>query len=78
MTREQIVQEAALLPDAERLARAIDLWALKDPAAATADQFHLTDEQRSELDRRIAADDADDSPAEPWDGLRAKLLRKEF
>ena len=78
MTRERIAREAAELPDAERMALAIDLWSSVDPTSATADDLPLTTEQRDEQDRPIESDDADSSPPERGDVLRAKLLRKEF
>ena len=75
MTREQLVREAALLPRSELIELAMDVWAL---AAPTDDDLPMTDELRAELDRRIAEDEADPTPAEPWDVLREKLLRGEI
>ncbi len=75
MTREQILHEVASLPHSEQVALAVDLWELTDPASADGP---LSDELCDELDRRLAADDADDSPGEPWEVARAKLLRREF
>jgi putative addiction module component (TIGR02574 family) len=78
MTREQLANGAATLPLAERLALAIDLWSSIEPATVSVDELPPSAPQREELDRRIAADEADDSPAEPWDDVRARLLRKEL
>jgi putative addiction module component (TIGR02574 family) len=51
----------------------IDLiWeSLPDDAPFTPPDWHLR-----ELERRIAAADADPSAAEPWEAVRARLSRK--
>lgn len=72
MTKDQILECAKSLPAADRVDLAMELW----DSVESAD-LPLTNVARRELDRRIAADDADLSPAEDWDALRAKLLRGE-
>ena len=73
MTRDQIIQSVRSLPRDEQIDLALELWEFIDP-----NDLPATEAQRRELDRRIAADDADPQPAEPWQDLRAKLLRGEF
>lgn len=75
MTREQLLREASLLPRDEQIDLAMAFWDLVGP---TSDELPLNDALRAELDRRIAEDDADPTPAEPWDMLRDKLLRGDF
>ena len=60
----------------ERLALVGDIW---DSIAAEAATLSLTPEQKLELERRIAAHEADPEDVVPWDDVRAsiqKLLNK--
>jgi putative addiction module component (TIGR02574 family) len=41
-----------------------------------ADAATLTDEQRAELDRRIAHHERNPSDVIPWEQIRARLLKK--
>jgi putative addiction module component (TIGR02574 family) len=41
-----------------------------------ADAAALTDEQRAELDRRIAYHERNPSDVIPWEQIRARLLKK--
>lgn len=54
----------------ERIQIVEDIW---DSIAATPEQLPLTDAQRTELDRRLEAHDADPSSALPWDEVRSRL-----
>ncbi len=58
------------LPPAERAELAIALW---DSLANASDALPLTDEQKAELDRRVADHDADPSTAVPWEEVRRQL-----
>jgi putative addiction module component (TIGR02574 family) len=53
----------------ERLALAQQLW---DSAAADLERQPLTAEQRAELERRVAAGDANPAEGIPWDVIRAE------
>jgi putative addiction module component (TIGR02574 family) len=75
MTRQQFLEKAKALPREERIDLVMDLW---DDIGTEDDDLTLTGPQKLELDRRAAADEADPTPAEDWDVLRAKLLRGEF
>ena len=75
MTKEQLLESAKSLPKEDRIDLAIELWGTIELEDG---DLPLTEAQRQELDRRVAADKADPQPAEDWDQLRGKLLRGEF
>jgi putative addiction module component (TIGR02574 family) len=52
----------------ERLALVEEIWAT---ICADAKAFPLTDEQRAELDRRVADDDSFPEDVVPWDEVKA-------
>jgi putative addiction module component (TIGR02574 family) len=56
----------------ERVQLVEDIW---DSIAASPDEVPVTDEQRRELDRRLAA--YDPSEARPWSEVRARLEQRE-
>jgi putative addiction module component (TIGR02574 family) len=58
------------LSPAERIQLAQDLW---DSIAEEDDALPLTDEQRAELDRRMAEHARDPSSSVPWSEVRARL-----
>jgi putative addiction module component (TIGR02574 family) len=65
------LDELLRLPVADRLAAIEELWESLD---TNAELFPLTDEERAELDRRIAADEADHAdPGISWPELRRRL-----
>lgn len=55
----------------ERLALLGDLW---DSIAAEPDQVPVTDAQKQDLDRRIAAIDANPTTGSTWEEVKARLL----
>ena len=65
------LSELRKLSVAERIQLAQDLW---DSIAEEAQTLPLTEEQRAELDRRLA--DAEQSPGEgrSWTEVKARLL----
>ena len=73
MTKQQILEEARRLSREDQLDLANELW-----EAGPADEPPVSPELAAELDRRIADDDADPTPGEPWRGLRDKILRGEY
>jgi putative addiction module component (TIGR02574 family) len=73
MTKAQLLSAAMNLSKDDRIDLAMRIWDTVDPA-----DIELTDEQRKELDRRLAEDDAETSPMEPWSVVRQKLLRGDF
>ena len=56
---------------AERLQLVEDLW--DSIAAETPDAVPLSEAQRAELDRRLAAHAEDPAAAVPWDDVRRQL-----
>ena len=54
----------------DRLALIEEIWAT---ICAEAQAFPLTDEQRAELDRRVADDDAFPGDVVPWDEVKAAV-----
>lgn len=64
------LDELLRLPPSERLEAIGELW---DSLASQAELFPLTDEERAELDRRIAEDDTDPRPGVSWSELRRQL-----
>jgi putative addiction module component (TIGR02574 family) len=54
----------------ERLALVEEIWAT---ICADAKTFPLTEEQRAELDRRVADDDSFPEDVVPWDEIKAEV-----
>ena len=54
----------------EKLALVEEIWAT---ICVDAKTFPLTDEQRVELDRRVADDDAFPADVLPWDDVKASV-----
>jgi putative addiction module component (TIGR02574 family) len=75
MTKDQVLATAKNLPREDRLELAMEWW---EAIESSNTDLPLSDEQRAELDRRLAEDEADPQPAEDWSKLREKLLRGEF
>jgi putative addiction module component (TIGR02574 family) len=57
----------------DRLTLIGEIW---DSIAATPDRIPLTEEQRQELDRRLAAYKADPSKVTPWEVVKAEALER--
>jgi len=58
------------LPAAERLALLEELW---DSLSEDDEALVLTDEQRADLERRLAEADADPTGAAPWEEVRERI-----
>jgi len=67
--RDQVLQ----LPPEERLELAYDLL---ESLPDADDDFELTDEQKAEIDRRIAEHERDPGSAIPWEVVRERLRAK--
>jgi putative addiction module component (TIGR02574 family) len=63
--------EILKLSVAERIQLVEDIW---DSIAAEPDAFPLTEEQRAELDRRLADAEANPGVGTPWSEVKARLL----
>jgi putative addiction module component (TIGR02574 family) len=57
----------------EQIALAEAIW---DNIAATPDRFALTDSRKQELERRLAAHQADPSKVRPWEVIKAEALAR--
>jgi putative addiction module component (TIGR02574 family) len=64
------LDELLRLPPSERLEAIAELW---DSLESQAELFPLSDEERADLDRRIAEDEADPAPGTSWPELRRQL-----
>ena len=70
------LDELLKLPPAERVEIALALWdSLEDPELDAL--LPLTEDQKAELDRRMAAHQQDPSSAIPWEQVRRDLLSPE-
>jgi putative addiction module component (TIGR02574 family) len=75
MTKQAVFEQAKELSKQDQLELALDLWDLVDGNESSTT---ITPELAEELDRRFAADDADQSPGQEWSVLRERLLRGEL
>lgn len=66
------VSELLHLSPAERIQLAEDLW---DSVAAHPEQVELPPEQLAELERRLAELDENPEAGEPWEDVKARLLK---
>jgi putative addiction module component (TIGR02574 family) len=57
----------------DRLALAEAIW---ESVAGEVDPTPLSDDQKREIDRRLAAHDANPDAAKSWDEIEARLLAK--
>jgi putative addiction module component (TIGR02574 family) len=71
MTRSQILSELLKLSPQDRIQIAEDLWDSLD-----AKDLPLTDEQATELERRMAELERDPSIGIPWEDVKASLRKK--
>ena len=66
--------EILKLSVAERIQLVEDIW---DSIAAEPDALPLSDEQRQELDRRLADQEANPGTGRPWSEVKARILGSE-
>jgi putative addiction module component (TIGR02574 family) len=66
--------EILKLSVAERIQLVEDIW---DSIAAESDALTLTEEQRQELDRRLADQETNPGVGRSWAEVRARLLSSE-
>lgn len=61
----------------ERLQLVGDIWdSIAEDAAVDPDLLPLSDEERAEIDRRVAEDDADPGAAIPWEEAIARIRQQ--
>ena len=69
--KEAVIEELLKLSPAERIQLAEDLW---DSVAAQPESLPaLSDDQRREIERRVAEHTRDPSSALTWEEVRARL-----
>ena len=73
MSAEALIEEARKLSAAERIRIAEELW---DSLSDDELDLPLTDEQRDELDRRLADYEAHPEAGSSWSDVRARIERK--
>lgn len=66
------VSDLLHLSIAERIQLAEDLW---DSVAAHPEQVEATQEQLAEIERRLAELDESPDDGEPWEEVKARLLK---
>jgi putative addiction module component (TIGR02574 family) len=66
-------EELFKLSAAERLELVEELW---DSIAEDDEALALTDEQREDLERRLAETDADPAGGSPWDEVRERIRQR--
>jgi putative addiction module component (TIGR02574 family) len=71
MAKNDPLVEIRKLSVAERIQLVEDIW---DSIAAEPQALSLTVEQREELDRRLADQEANPGAGRPWDEVKARLL----
>jgi putative addiction module component (TIGR02574 family) len=73
MSTEALLNEVRKLSVSERIQFVEDVW---DSIGAEQPDFPLTPEQRDELDRRLEDLRADPRPGEPWEQVKARILKQ--
>ena len=78
MNKADLLNELMQLTPTERLDIADQLWDSIHPPGSLrpGEELVLTDEQKAELDRRIAEHERDPGSAIPWEVVRERLRAK--
>ena len=71
--RQTLREELLQLPATERLELLEELW---DSIADEDDALALRDEQRADLERRLAEADADPTGGRPWEEARERIRHR--
>jgi putative addiction module component (TIGR02574 family) len=71
MELSELIEQIKKLSVAERILLAENIW---DSIAAEQDSVPVTEAQKEELDRRLAAMEASPDEGVPWEVLKEKLL----
>ena len=72
MSTPTAITEYMKLPVSERIQLVEDIW--DSIAAEASNAIELSQAQKAELHRRVAAHHADPSTAIPWEQVRSKLF----
>ncbi len=68
------LEDILRLSVSERVQLVEDIW---DSIAASPEALPITEQQRQELDRRVAAHARDPSEVRSWDQIRVRLEQRE-
>jgi putative addiction module component (TIGR02574 family) len=71
MTQQSLPPEIRHLPVSDRLDLVEQIW---NSTIEDQQQFQLTDAQKAELDRRMAAREASGAWGDSWETVKARLL----
>lgn len=71
MSQSSLPPEIRSLPVPERIYLVEQIW---DSIVEDEQAFELTESQKAELDRRMAAHEASPSRGKPWEDVRKRLL----
>jgi putative addiction module component (TIGR02574 family) len=71
MSQFPLPPEIRSLPVPERLDLVEQIW---DSIVEDQEQFELSDAQKAELDRRLAAHEADPNRGAPWEVVKKRIL----
>jgi len=71
MSSSSLPSEIRQLPIAERVHLVEQIW---DSIAEDKGQFQLTEAQKAELDRRLAAQAASPNRGSPWTDVKQRIL----
>ncbi len=71
MPKKVSITDVLELSPAERILLVEEIW---DSIASVPDAVELSEAQREELDRRLAAYRANPDAGDPWDVVKARIL----
>jgi putative addiction module component (TIGR02574 family) len=72
MSHDISMDDLRRLSPAERILLAEELW---DSVACDPEQVPITDAQQRELERRLAAEEADPGAGDDWEAVKKRLRR---
>ena len=73
MSKNISMADVLALSVPERIQLAADIW---DSVASVPESVALTDPEKKELDRRLAAYRADPEGGSPWEQVKARIRQK--
>jgi putative addiction module component (TIGR02574 family) len=73
MTKEELLEQAKLLPRDEQIDLAMERW---EAVRVTGylDTLPISEEERAELDRRLEADARNPAPTIPWEEVKRRVM----
>lgn len=71
MTRQQVVDTVKAMPAEERYNLVLELWDLVAPQSGPS---WISEDEASEIDRRLAAHEKDPNATVPWEQVKREVL----